>query len=72
MNPQRVVWELNDVLPDDAIVTADSGSSTNWWARQLRLQQGQCSPRSPGTLATMGPGTPVRDRGEVRLSRSGR
>ena len=57
MNPQRVVWELNGVLPDDAIVTADSGSSTNWWARQLRLKKGNLASLS-GTLATMGPGTP--------------
>src|SRR5918997_470935 len=35
LNPQRVVWELNAELPDGAIVTGDSGSGTNWWARQL-------------------------------------
>ena len=57
MNPQRVVWELNALLPDDAIVAADSGSSTNWWARQLRLKKGNLASLS-GTLATMGPGTP--------------
>src|SRR5204863_7864790 len=33
MNPQRVIWELNRHLPDGAIVAADSGSSTNWFAR---------------------------------------
>ena len=33
MNPQRVVWELSKRLPEDAILTADSGSATNWWAR---------------------------------------
>jgi pyruvate dehydrogenase (quinone) len=57
MNPQRVVWELNRHLPPDAIVTADSGSSTNWFARQLRLQKGNLASLS-GTLATMGPGVP--------------
>ena len=40
MNPQRVVWELYRVLPDDAILAADSGSSTNWWARDLRSARG--------------------------------
>src|SRR5256884_8414469 len=40
MNPQRVVHELSQVLPEDAIITADSGSSTNWFARQLKLRQG--------------------------------
>jgi pyruvate dehydrogenase (quinone) len=57
MNPQRVVHELSVRLPDDAILTADSGSSTNWWARQLRLKQGNLASLS-GTLATMGPGVP--------------
>jgi pyruvate dehydrogenase (quinone) len=57
MNPSRVLWELSDALPDDAIVTADSGSSTNWWARELRLRKGMKASLS-GNLATMGPGTP--------------
>jgi pyruvate dehydrogenase (quinone) len=57
MNPQRVVHELSLVLPDDAIVSADSGSSTNWYARQLRLKQGNLASLS-GTLATMVPGVP--------------
>jgi len=57
MNPARVLWELSDVLPDDAIVTADSGSSTNWWARELKLRKGMKASLS-GNLATMGPGTP--------------
>jgi pyruvate dehydrogenase (quinone) len=57
MNPQRVVHELSQVLPEDAIVTADSGSSTNWFARQLRLRKGNLASLS-GTLATMVPGVP--------------
>ncbi len=57
INPQRVMWELNSRLPDDVILTADSGSSTNWWARQLRLRRGMMASLS-GTLATMGPGVP--------------
>ena len=57
MNPQRVAHELSLALPDDAIITADSGSSTNWWARQVRLKKGNRASLS-GNLATMGPGTP--------------
>jgi pyruvate dehydrogenase (quinone) len=57
MNPQRVVWELNGRLPDDAIVAADSGSSTNWYARDLKIRKGMMATLS-GTLATMGPATP--------------
>jgi pyruvate dehydrogenase (quinone) len=57
MNPQRVMHELSQRLPDGAILCADSGSSTNWWARQLKLRKGMMASLS-GTLATMGPGTP--------------
>jgi pyruvate dehydrogenase (quinone) len=57
MNPQRVVWELSQRLPEDAIITADSGSSTNWFARDLKLGKGNLASLS-GTLATMGPGVP--------------
>jgi pyruvate dehydrogenase (quinone) len=57
MNPQRVAFELSKVLPDDAIVTADSGSSTNWFARYVKLRRGNRASLS-GNLATMGPGTP--------------
>ncbi len=57
MNPQRVVWELSERLPDRAIVTADSGSSTNWFARDLKLRKGMMASLS-GTLATMGPAMP--------------
>jgi pyruvate dehydrogenase (quinone) len=57
MNPQRVAFELSKVLPDDAIITADSGSSTNWFARQVKLKRGNRASLS-GNLATMGPGTP--------------
>jgi len=57
MNPQRVVWELNRHLPDDAILAADSGSSTNWWARDLKIRKGMLASLS-GTLATMGPAVP--------------
>jgi len=57
MNPQRVAHELSEVLPEDAIVTADSGSSTNWYARQVMLRKGNLASLS-GTLATMVPGVP--------------
>jgi pyruvate dehydrogenase (quinone) len=57
MNPQRVAFELNKRLPDDVILTADSGSSTNWWARYLKIRKGMLASLS-GNLATMGPGTP--------------
>ena len=57
MNPQLVAHELSPRLPDGVILTADSGSSTNWWAQHLRLRKGMRASLS-GTLATMGPATP--------------
>ncbi|WP_431918441.1 thiamine pyrophosphate-requiring protein [Amycolatopsis tucumanensis] len=57
VNPMRVVHELSQRIPEDAIVTADSGSSTNWYARNLRMR-GRMRGTLSGTLATMGPGVP--------------
>jgi pyruvate dehydrogenase (quinone) len=57
VNPERVVSELSSRLPDRAIITADSGSSTNWFARQLRIREDMMASLS-GTLATMGCGVP--------------
>lgn len=57
INPQRVFWELSPRLPDNCILTADSGSSTNWWARDLKVRSGMMASLS-GNLATMGPGMP--------------
>ncbi len=57
INPQRVFWELSQRLPDRAILTSDSGSSANWFARDVRVRDGMMASLS-GTLATMGPGVP--------------
>jgi pyruvate dehydrogenase (quinone) len=57
INPQRVFWELSPRLPDDCILTADSGSAANWYARDLKLRRGMMASLS-GTLATMGSGVP--------------
>jgi pyruvate dehydrogenase (quinone) len=57
VNPQRVFHELSERLPDRCILTADSGSATNWWARQLRLREDMMAALS-GTLATMCPAVP--------------
>ncbi|QNS02762.1 thiamine pyrophosphate-requiring protein [Streptomyces xanthii] len=57
INPEYVAHVLNDSLPDDVILAADSGSAANWYARHLRLRDGMRGSLS-GTLATMGPGVP--------------
>ncbi len=57
LNPEYVVHALDALLPDDVILTADSGSAANWYARHLRLR-GAMRGSLSGTLATMGPGVP--------------
>jgi pyruvate dehydrogenase (quinone) len=57
LNPELVFWELNQRLPEGCIMTSDSGSATNWWARQIAIREGMRGSLS-GTLATMVPGVP--------------
>ncbi|GAB3437187.1 thiamine pyrophosphate-requiring protein [Phycicoccus ginsengisoli] len=57
VNPMKLFAELSPRLPSNAIVTADSGSSANWYARQLRFRDDMRGSLS-GNLATMGPGVP--------------
>ncbi len=57
INPQLVFAELSGRLPERCILTSDSGSATNWWARHLRLRTGMDAALS-GTLATMCPAVP--------------
>ncbi|MGX1366298.1 pyruvate dehydrogenase (quinone) [Streptomyces canus] len=57
INPEYVAHALDPLLPDNAIVTSDSGSTANWYARHLTMRPGMRSSLS-GTLATMGPGVP--------------
>jgi pyruvate dehydrogenase (quinone) len=57
VNPMRIFHELSSRLPSNAIVTADSGSAANWYARNLRFRDDVRGSLS-GTLATMGPGVP--------------
>jgi pyruvate dehydrogenase (quinone) len=57
INPQRVFWELSPRLPDNCILSSDSGSAANWYARDLKVRKGMMATLS-GNLATMGPGVP--------------
>jgi pyruvate dehydrogenase (quinone) len=57
INPQRVAWELSPRLPDGAIITSDSGSCANWYARDLKIRRGQMCSLSGG-LASMGAAVP--------------
>ncbi len=57
INPMRPFHELSPLLPDNAMLAADSGSSANWYARQLKFR-GNMRGSLSGNLATMGPGVP--------------
>ncbi|MGK5727988.1 thiamine pyrophosphate-requiring protein [Streptomyces sp. URMC 124] len=57
VNPEYVFHALDPLLPDNAVLTADSGSAANWYARHLRMR-GTMRGSLSGTLATMGPGVP--------------
>ena len=57
INPQRVFWELSKQLPDNCILTADSGSTAGWFARDIKIRKGMMASLS-GNLATMCPAVP--------------
>ncbi|MEV6670703.1 thiamine pyrophosphate-requiring protein [Streptomyces sp. NPDC051162] len=57
VNPEYVARALSPLLPDDAILTSDSGSVAHWYARHVRMR-GTMRGSLSGTLATMGSGVP--------------
>jgi pyruvate dehydrogenase (quinone) len=57
INPEQVFAELSPRLPEDAMITADSGSGTNWYARHVKIR-GSMRGTLSGTLATMGCAVP--------------
>lgn len=57
LNPARVFWELNRVLPEGLVIAGDCGTATFWYAKYLQLRAGMSASLS-GTLATMGSAIP--------------
>ncbi len=57
VNPQRIFWELSPLLPDNCILTCDSGTAANWYARDIKIRKGMWASLS-GNLATMCPSVP--------------
>ncbi len=57
INPMRIFTEFSERMPDRAIITSDSGSAANWYARHLMFRKDTRGSLS-GNLATMGPGVP--------------
>ena len=64
MKPQVVAYELGKRLPDNAIVSCDSGTIATWWARHIPAKRGQMHSIS-GTLATMACGLPYANAAQV-------
>ncbi|MGO4592452.1 thiamine pyrophosphate-requiring protein [Leifsonia sp. 2TAF2] len=52
VNPRRVFHELNKRLPARAVVTADAGTTADWYGQHIRLRDGMLGDLS-GRLATM-------------------
>ncbi len=57
INPERLFLELDRQLPDNCILAADAGTSTNYCARTLHMRSGMKWSLSGG-LATMGSAVP--------------
>jgi pyruvate dehydrogenase (quinone) len=57
VNPQRPFMELSQRLPEGAILTCDSGSCANWYARDIQVRRGMMCSLSGG-LASMGAAVP--------------
>jgi pyruvate dehydrogenase (quinone) len=57
LNPQRVFWELSPRLPEECILSADSGTSADWFARDVKMRRGMRASLS-GNLASMGCAVP--------------
>jgi pyruvate dehydrogenase (quinone) len=57
VRPQPLFSSLSQQLPDNAIISTDSGSAANWFARHIKLRRGMKASLS-GNLATMLPGVP--------------
>jgi pyruvate dehydrogenase (quinone) len=57
VNPMRIFTEFSRRMPENAIVTSDSGSAANWYARHVQFRNDTRGSLS-GSLATMGPGVP--------------
>ena len=57
INPEYVAWELSPRLPDNCIVSADSGTTANWYGRTMKFRRGMRGSLS-GSLASMGAAVP--------------
>ena len=64
----RLLRALARACPTACILTSDSGSAANWYARDIRIRRGHDG-LALGNAGDDGPGRAVRDRRQVRPSR---
>jgi pyruvate dehydrogenase (quinone) len=57
IRPQGIFSSLSRHLPDNAVLSSDSGTAADWYARHIRIRRGMKASLS-GNLATMVPGVP--------------
>ncbi len=57
INPEFVAWELSSRLPENTILSADSGTTANWYGRDIKMRKGMMGSIS-GNLATMAAAVP--------------
>jgi pyruvate dehydrogenase (quinone) len=57
INPEFVAWELSPRLPDNTILSADSGTTANWYGRDIKMH-GSMMGSISGNLATMAAAVP--------------
>ncbi len=57
INPEFVTWELSSRLPENSILTADAGTTANWYGRTIKMRKGMMGSLS-GSLASMGGAIP--------------
>lgn len=57
INPEFVTWELSPRLPENAILSADSGTTANWYGRTIKMRTGMKGSVS-GSLASLGAAVP--------------
>lgn len=57
INPEYVAWELSSRLPDNSLLSADSGTTANWYGRTIKMRKGMMGSVS-GSLASMGAAVP--------------
>lgn len=57
INPEYVAWTLSPMLPDNALLSADAGTTANWYGRVLKFR-GNMRGSLSGSLASMAAAVP--------------